>query len=90
MGAAVAGDVCFSVTGDEVSFAEFLGEQSSGRIMGELTLKIAGNPMLNTWKPIYQASVEKESFGTLDLTEASEEFDTSSFTRFVQVISGTV
>lgn len=87
MSATVAGDVYFSITGDEVSFAEFLGEQSNGQITGELTLKIAGKPMLNTWNPTYQASVNRESFGTLDLTEASEEFDASSFTRFAQVIS---
>lgn len=72
MGAAIDGDVSFTVDGDGVSFSEFLGEQNGGSISGALTLKIIGVPTLSTWRPTYKASVNREFFGTLDLTDAGK------------------
>ena len=87
MGAAVNGDVSFTVDGDGVSFFEFLGEQNGGSISGALTLKIIGAPTLSTWRPTYKASVNREFFGTLDLTEAGEGLNTSNFTGFKKVLT---
>ena len=86
-GAAVDGDVSFTVDGDGVSFSEFLGEQNGGSISGALSLKIIGAPTLSTWRPTYKASVNREFFGTLDLTEAGEGLNTSNFTGFEMVLT---
>ena len=88
MGATLDGDVTFHVA-DGVKLNQFLGEQSGGSITGNLTLQINGTPTLKSYNPTYKASVNKDSFGTLDLTGAAADFITANrdkFTGFATVL----
>lgn len=88
MGAKLDGDVTFHVA-DGVKLNQFLGEQSGGSITGNLTLQINGTPTLKSYSPTYKASVNKDSFGTLDLTGAAADFITANrdkFTGFATVL----
>ena len=88
MGAKLDGDVTFHVA-DGVKLNQFLGEQSGGSITGNLTLQINGTPTLKSYNPTYKASVNRDSFGTLDLTYADAEFITANrdkFTGFATVL----
>lgn len=88
MGATLDGNVTFHVA-DGVKLNQFLGEQSGGSITRNLTLQIKGTPMLKSYNPTYKASVNKDSFGTLDLTGAAANFITANrdkFTGFATVM----
>ena len=81
MGATLDGDVTFHVAGG-VKLNQFLGEQSGGSITGNLTLQINGTPTLKSYSPTYKASVNRASFGTLDLTGADTDFITANRDKF--------
>ena len=81
MGAKLDGDVTFHVA-DGVKLNQFLGEQSGDSITGNLTLQINGTPTLKSYNPTYKASVNKDSFGTLDLTYADANFITANRDKF--------
>lgn len=81
MGAKLDGDVTFHVA-DGVKLNQFLGEQSGGSITGNLTLQINGTPTLKSYNPTYKASVNRDSFGTLDLTYAGADFITANRDKF--------
>lgn len=88
MGAKLDGNVTFHVA-DGVKLNQFLGEQSGGSITGNLTLQINGTPTLKSYNPTYKASVNRDSFGTLDLTRADADFITKNrdkFTGFATVM----
>ena len=89
MGAKLDGDVTFHVA-DGVKLNQFLGEQSGGTVKGGLTLIISGAPTMSTGSySTYKASVNKDSFGTLDLTDAAANFITANrdkFTGFATVL----
>lgn len=88
MSAKLDGDVTFHVAGG-VKLNQFLGEQSGGSITGNLTLQINGTPTLKSYSPTYKASVNRASFGTLDLTGAAADFITANrdkFTGFATVL----
>ena len=82
MGATLDGDVTFHVA-DGVKLNQFLGEQSGGTVKGGLTLIISGAPTMSTGSySTYKASVNKGSFGTLDLTHANADFITANRDKF--------
>ena len=81
MGAKLDGNVKFTVAGG-VKLNQFLGEQSGGSITRNLTLQIKGTPTLKSYNPTYKASVNKDSFGTLDLTGADADFITANRDKF--------
>ena len=82
MGATLDGDVTFHVA-DGVKLNQFLGEQSGGTVKGGLTLIISGAPTMSTGSySTYKASVNKDSFGTLDLTGADADFITANRDKF--------
>lgn len=89
MGAKLDGDVRFTVA-DGVKLNQFLGEQSGGTVTDGLTLIISGAPTMSTGSySTYKASVNKDSFGTLDLTGAAADFITANrdkFTGFATVL----
>ena len=89
MGAKLDGDVRFTVA-DGVKLNQFLGEQSGGTVTGGLTLIISGAPTMSTGSySTYKASVNQDSFGTLDLTDAAANFITANrdkFTGFARVL----
>lgn len=88
MGAKLDGNVTFHVA-DGVKLNQFLGEQSGGSVTGNLTLQINGTPTLKSYNPTYKASVNRDSFGTLDLTDAAANFITANrdkFTGFATVM----
>ena len=89
MGATLDGDVTFHVA-DGVKLNQFLGEQSGGTVKGGLTLIISGAPTMSTGSySTYKASVNRASFGTLDLTGADTDFITANrdkFTGFATVL----
>lgn len=82
MGAKLDGDVTFHVA-DGVKLNQFLGEQSGGAVTDGLTLIISGAPTMSTGSySTYKASVNKDSFGTLDLTYAAADFITTNRDKF--------
>lgn len=82
MGATLDGDVTFHVA-DGVKLNQFLGEQSGGTVKGGLTLIISGAPTMSTGSySTYKASVNQDSFGTLDLTDAAANFITANRDKF--------
>ena len=89
MGAKLDGNVTFRVA-DGVKLNQFLGEQSGGAVTDGLTLIISGAPTMSTGSySTYKASVNKDSFGTLDLTGADADFITANrdkFTGFARVL----
>lgn len=92
MGAKLDGNVTFHVA-DGVKLNQFLGEQSGGTVKGGLTLIISGAPTMSTGSySTYKASVNKDSFGTLDLTDAAANFITANrdkFTGFATMVMPT-
>lgn len=88
MSATLDGNITFHVA-DGVKLNQFLGEQRGGSITGNLTLQINGTPTLKSYSPTYKASVNRASFGTLDLTGADTDFITANrdkFTGFATVL----
>ena len=89
MGATLDGNVTFHVA-DGVKLNQFLGEQSGGTVTVGLTLIISGAPTMSTGSySTYKASVNKNSFGTLDLNGAAANFITENrnkFTGFATVL----
>ena len=89
MGAKLDGEVTFHVEGG-VKLTQFLGEQNGGTVTGNLTLIISGAPTMSTDSySTYKASVNKDSFGTLDLSAADSQFVTNNkdkFTGFATVL----
>ena len=82
MGAKLDGDVRFTVA-DGVKLNQFLGEQSGGTVTGGLTLITSGAPTMSTGSySTYKASVNRDSFGTLDLTGADADFITANRDKF--------
>lgn len=82
MGATLDGDVTFHVA-DGVKLNQFLGEQNGGTVKGGLTLIISGAPTMSTGSySTYKASVNQDSFGTLDLTDAAANFITANRDKF--------
>lgn len=82
MSATLNGNVTFHVA-DGVKLNQFLGEQSGGTVKGGLTLIISGAPTMSTGSySTYKASVNKDSFGTLDLTGAAAGFITANRDKF--------
>ena len=81
MDAKLDGDVKFTVE-NGVTFNGFYGEYSGGSITGNLTLQINGTPTLKSYNPTYKASVNRDSFGTLDLTRADADFITKNRDKF--------
>ena len=82
MGATLNGNVTFHVA-DGVKLNQFLGEQSGGAVTDGLTLIISGAPTMSTGSySTYKASVNKGSFGTLDLTGADADFITANRDKF--------
>lgn len=85
----VNGNVTFDVDGSAgLTLSGFMGEQNGGTITGELLLTITGSPTLSGYST-YTASVNKERFGTLDLSGADASFDASSFANFKTIIPQT-
>lgn len=71
--ATLNGNVQFTVeTGARLD--SFYGEKSGGTISGDLTLKLVGTPALSAYRPTFKASVNKDMFGTIDLSKADSEF----------------
>ena len=89
MGAKLDGNVTFHVA-DGVKLNQFLGEQSGGTVTGGLTLIISGAPTMSTGSySTYKASVNRNSFGTLNLSAADSDFVTNNrdkFTGFATVL----
>ena len=89
MGATLEGNVTFHVVGG-VKLNQFYGEQNGGTVTGNLTLIISGAPTMSTGPySTYKASVNKGSFGTLNLSEADSDFVTNNkdkFTGFATVL----
>ncbi len=82
MGAKLDGNVTFHVAGG-VKLNQFLGEQSGGTVTDGLTLIISGAPTMSIGSySTYKASVNKGSFGTLDLTSADADFITANRDKF--------
>lgn len=82
MSAKLDGNVTFHVA-DGVKLNQFLGEQSGGTVKGGLTLIISGAPTMSTGSySTYKASVNQDSFGTLDLTGATANFITANRDKF--------
>ena len=82
MGATLDGNVTFHVA-DGVKLNQFLGEQSGGTVKVGLTLIISGAPTMSTGSySTYKASVNKDSFGTLDLNGAATDFITANRDKF--------
>lgn len=82
MGATLDGIVTFHVA-DGVKLNQFLDEQSGGTVKGGLTLIISGAPTMSTGSySTYKASVNKNSFGTLDLNGAAANFITENRDKF--------
>lgn len=82
MGAKLNGNVTFHVA-DGVKLNQFLGEQSGGTVTSGLTLIISGAPTMSTGSySTYKASVNQDSFGTLDLTDAAANFITANRDKF--------
>ena len=82
MGAKLDGEVTFHVEGG-VKLTRFLGEQNGGKVTGNLTLIISGAPTMSTDSySTYKASVNKDSFGTLDLSAADSQFVTNNKDKF--------
>lgn len=82
MGATLDGNVTFHVA-DGVKLNQFLGEQSGGAVTDGLTLIISGAPTMSTGSySTYKASVNKDSFGKLDLTGADADFITTNRDKF--------
>lgn len=82
MSAILDGNITFHVA-DGVKLNQFLGEQSGGTVTGGLTLIISGAPTMSTGSySTYKASVNKDSFGTLDLTHANADFITANRDKF--------
>lgn len=82
MGATLDGNVTFHVAGG-VKLNQFLGEQSGGTVTVGLTLIISGAPTMSTGSySTYKASVNSDSFGTLDLTDAAANFITANRDKF--------
>lgn len=82
MGATLNGNVTFHVA-DGVKLNQFLGEQSGGAVTDGLTLIISGAPTMSTGSySTYKASVNRDSFGTLDLTGAATDFITANRDKF--------
>lgn len=82
MGATLDGNVTFHVA-DGVKLNQFLGEQSGGAVTDGLTLIISGAPTMSTGSySTYKASVNRDSFGTLDLTRADADFITKNRDKF--------
>lgn len=82
MGATLDGNVTFHVA-DGVKLNQFLGEQSGGAVTDGLTLIISGAPTMSTGSySTYKASVNKDAFGTLDLTGADADFITANRDKF--------
>lgn len=82
MGATLDGNVTFHVA-DGVKLNQFLGEQSGGTVTVGLTLIISGAPTMSTGSySTYKASVNKNSFGTLDLNGAAANFITENRDKF--------
>ena len=75
--------VAAQIVADGVKLNQFLGEQSGGTVKGGLTLIISGAPTMSTGSySTYKASVNKGSFGTLDLTYADANFITANRDKF--------
>ena len=82
IGATLDGNVTFHVAGG-VKLNQFLGEQSGGTVTVGLTLIISGAPTMSTGSySTYKASVNSDSFGTLDLTDAAANFITANRDKF--------
>ena len=89
VGSETDGNVTFNISSGEenVYISGFLGELSGGSITGTLTLKITGTPKLSSYGT-YKASVDKDTFGILDLTNADSDFVTANkdkFTKFAEI-----
>ena len=89
VGSETDGNVTFNISSGEenVYISGFLGELSGGSITGTLTLKITGTPKLSSYGT-YKASVDKDTFGILDLTNADSEFVSANkdkFTKFAEI-----
>ncbi len=83
MGATLEGDVTFHVA-DGVTLNQFYGEQNGGTVTGDLTLIISGAPTMSTgYYSTFKASVNKDSFGTLDLSGADSDFITNYKDKFL-------
>lgn len=85
MGARIDGDVNVNVAGDEVEFNKFTGEESQGKIEGELTLNLIGDPAVDPYYP-YTGSVNR-TFGTVNLYDST--IDPQLFKQFTEVNSMT-
>ena len=87
-GATVDGDVTVNVDGSGgLTLSRFMGEQNGGTIKGNLVLKITGAPVMNdSGYAVYTASVNKESFGTLDLSAADASVNADLFDGFETVL----
>lgn len=81
MGSGIDGEVNVNVEGDQVQFNGFTGEESQGKIEGDLTLNVTGNPEMNSFYP-YTGSVNR-TFGTVNLYDT--EIDPQRFTKFETV-----
>lgn len=83
------GNVQFTVeTGARLD--SFYGEKSGGTISDNLTLKLVGTPTLFVYGSTFKASENRDSFGTLDLREASTYFISANkdkFTGFASVLT---
>lgn len=87
MNATIAGDVVFNIDGSQgAALSTFYGEQNGGTIEGNLTLKIIGAPTLNSYGT-FKASVNKDEFGTLDLSEADASISADTFSGFAETIT---
>lgn len=89
VGSETDGNVTFNISSGEenVYISGFLGELSGGSITGTLTLKITGTPKLSSYGT-YKASVDKDTFGILDLTNADSDFVSANkdkFTKFAEI-----
>ena len=89
VGSETDGNVTFNISSGEenVYISGFLGELSGGSITGILTLKITGTPKLSSYGT-YKASVDKDTFGILDLTNADSDFVSANkdkFTKFAEI-----
>ena len=85
--ATLDGDLTVTISGTQECFLrQFYGRSTNGTVTGDMTLKIVGNPTISAYAGNY-SSMEywyesRDTWGTLDLTEADEAFDGARFTGF--------
>lgn len=87
------GDLFVTITGDaeDCFLRQFYGRSTNGNVTGDMTLKIVGKPQISAYGTYYSSMESwyagRDTWGTLDLTEADETFDGERFTGFASTLT---